>query len=622
MPATRARGRTDLEMVASQATAPTLGQQGSPYGRRRVDPSEPLENWYKDQLLQKLEDLSVTKYHQLRNSKKTTIIKAIRNLQSNSLPAPQQQQHSVQQQQQHGVQQQQQLHATGRQQNGGLADDNNTEDRTVTTLEDRIESTVRRILPEVVQAVVSTQQRLDSCPPSMDCGRSTSDGNTNSEQTNRPRPIQTNEGASEFIVQAQGLPAQGLMNYQGAPTALGAQQTDFASLSAGTGAGEHSGTIFNNGRSNVVYGGGITRPSIPNSMNERVAFDLNSMLGTGPRGSVINHHPNSGNSQNLNEGSLGTNSTQATNGSTQVVNRGDTIRVADQPGQPLMGQGGMGSVSGLPQVQGHNFTSHPTWGPRPAFLNQPTPLVHGISEGAKKKAWSGQYVPLYMFLPGYDDQDASATLVPTQQEDGSFILTAQQSEKEKRLSKRALNPTEFVNAFSRYKEVILERFPERARELDAYMMTIVELATKYTGRAYWQYHIQFAKQAASLWTRGVRADWSVIDPVILHKAIASERAHFCEYCQDALHATTACPFTLSTSSAGTGTTKPTASNNRLPRTKIYHKGVEVCGNFNWRESGCNLKNCNYVMCVPFASQRNMVDGIVKSILVASPPLND
>ena len=90
------------------------------------------------------------------------------------------------------------------------------------------------------------------------------------------------------------------------------------------------------------------------------------------------------------------------------------------------------------------------------------------------------------------------------------------------------------------------------------------------------------------------ADWSVIDPVILHKAIASERAHFCEYCQDALHATTACPFTLSTSSSGTETTKPTAPNNRPLRTKIYHKGIEVCGNFNLRESGCNLKNCNYV----------------------------
>ena len=284
----------------------------------------------------------------------------------------------------------------------------------------------------------------------------------------------------------------------------------------------------------------------------------------------------------------------AGSGSTQsqVLNRGDTLRVAEQPGQPLLGRGGMGSVSGLPQVQGHN--SHHTWGPRPAFLNQITPLVHGISEGVKKKTWSGQYVPLYMFLPGYDDQAASATLVPTQQEDGSFILTAQQSEKDKHLSKRALNPTEFMNLFSRYKEVILEPFPERARELDAYMMTIVELATRYTGRAYWKYHIQFAKQAASLWTCGIRADWSVIDPVILHKSIASERAHFCEYCQDALHATTACPFTLSTSSSGTGTTKPTAPNNRPPRTKIYHKGVEVCGYFNWRESGCNLKNCNYV----------------------------
>ena len=38
------------------------------------------ENWYKDQLLQKLEDLNVPKYHQLKNSKKKTKIKAIRNL--------------------------------------------------------------------------------------------------------------------------------------------------------------------------------------------------------------------------------------------------------------------------------------------------------------------------------------------------------------------------------------------------------------------------------------------------------------------------------------------------------------------------------------------------------------
>ena len=93
------------------------------------------------------------------------------------------------------------------------------EDGTGTTLEDRIESTMRRILPEVVQAVISTQQRHDSSPPFMDCGRTTSTNcNTNTEQA-RPRPspgpIETREGASEFIIQAQGLPTQGPVNYQG-----------------------------------------------------------------------------------------------------------------------------------------------------------------------------------------------------------------------------------------------------------------------------------------------------------------------------------------------------------------------------------------------------------------------
>ena len=45
------------------------------------------------------------------------------------------------------------------------------------------------------------------------------------------------------------------MKYQGTPTAFGAQQTDFASLFAGTWTGEHSGTV---GRSNLLNGGSVT----------------------------------------------------------------------------------------------------------------------------------------------------------------------------------------------------------------------------------------------------------------------------------------------------------------------------------------------------------------------------
>ena len=66
-------------------------------------------------------------------------------------------------------------------------------------------------------------------------------------------------------------------------------------------------------------------------------------------------------------------------------------------------------------------------------------LVHGVPEFAKKKAWAGQLVPLYMFLPGYSDHDSSPSLVPTQQEDGTFVFVSNTSEREKRLSNEPLH---------------------------------------------------------------------------------------------------------------------------------------------------------------------------------------
>ena len=176
--------------------------------------------------------------------------------------------------------------------------------------------------------------------------------------------------------------------------------------------------------------------------------------------------------------------------------------------------------------------------------------------------------------------------------------------KGKSLSWRVLSPTEFTDAFTRFKEVILERFPHRSREPDAYLINIIDLATKYTGKAYWQYHTQFSKQAASLWARGIRVDWSVVDPIILHKAIASERALFCDHCQDVLHSTSACPFSPVSLAPLAPKPKSDSTNNKPPRQKIYHKGMEVCGMFNYRETGCNLKTCNYAHVWLFCQSRN------------------
>ena len=135
-------------------------------------------------------------------------------------------------------------------------------------------------------------------------------------------------------------------------------------------------------------------------------------------------------------------------------------------------------------------------------------------------------------------------------------------------------------------------------------MNIIDLATKYTGKAYWQYHTQLTKQAVSLWARGISVDWSVVDPIILHKVIASECALFCDHCQDALHSAGACPFSLV--SLGPPAPKPQSdsTNNKPLRQKIYHKGVEVYGMFNHSETGCNLKTCNYAHVCIFCQSEN------------------
>ena len=129
-----------------------------------------------------------------------------------------------------------------------------------------------------------------------------------------------------------------------------------------------------------------------------------------------------------------------------------------------------------------------------------------------------------MFLPGFSEQEpgVNPVLMPVPGEGGQFILTMSTPDQNCKLSRRQLPPTEFATAFLRYKDVMLERFPERSGKLDAYLAHILGLASSYTGNAYWHYHSLFTKKAASLWERGVKVHWGVPDPVVLHAAIASQ----------------------------------------------------------------------------------------------------
>ena len=70
-------------------------------------------------------------------------------------------------------------------------------------------------------------------------------------------------------------------------------------------------------------------------------------------------------------------------------------RVAGQGGggQNPLGLGGVGQASSdLASEQDPHPT--PIWGAQPAFLNQPSQIIHGIPESTKKKALVGTGCPI------------------------------------------------------------------------------------------------------------------------------------------------------------------------------------------------------------------------------------
>ena len=133
------RGRTQCSSQLS------LSQQA-----RRVDITEPLENCYHDQLLDKLQELNPTKYRTLKSKAQvSTIIQALWNLGFDphngfgGNAGDEQQQQSPQQKPQAHLQQQQ--HQQHQQHNGSL--------------KSQIRNIMRRLVPECVQAIISTQTR-------------------------------------------------------------------------------------------------------------------------------------------------------------------------------------------------------------------------------------------------------------------------------------------------------------------------------------------------------------------------------------------------------------------------------------------------------------------------------
>ena len=231
----------------------------------------------------------------------------------------------------------------------------------------------------------------------------------------------------------------------------------------------------------------------------------------------------------------------------------------------------------------------------------PFSFCYGVPEEVIRKALAGKYVPLYKFLPGFSEREEGQAYVPIPREDGSLTFSVQLSEKDQKLGRRQLGIAEFCRAFLCYKAVICEEFPDRQKELDAYLAHILDLSSRYSGNAYWLYHTQFFRKASTQWEYGVRVNWASIDPEVLHRAISAREGNFCDHCQNHFHASLACPFTLSVDNRSTSFSNSVpppsfgSPHNRTnkPEHRAYHKGKQICDNFNFR-SCKHQKDCKFL----------------------------
>ena len=222
--------------------------------------------------------------------------------------------------------------------------------------------------------------------------------------------------------------------------------------------------------------------------------------------------------------------------------------------------------------------------PRPAMMpptrQQPVastslPLVDMVPENIRRDIIRGKDINLaQLLLPARERGsimgsrdirigDETITLKPLTDNRLSRLLTIQ----------------EFIKAFNIYKNVICQFACHRREELDKYMSNIIDLASKYPGSCFYEYHLQFSSRSAYyLEHMCTPIDWGIMDERLLTHIVAGRRANACSLCHAFVHDTNFCHLA--------------ADKQKLPAQNYNNKPCQ------WYNSsrGCTLQGCTYQHC--------------------------
>ena len=163
------------------------------------------------------------------------------------------------------------------------------------------------------------------------------------------------------------------------------------------------------------------------------------------------------------------------------------------------------------------------------------------------------------------------------------------------------------------------------------MRDIVDMATRYSGWGFYEYHRQFSLQAAAhLRYNNIMVDWSVRNNSLFCNIFANLRPNTCNHCNSTLHLSGFCPSIVQKGTIGVNnilcTFVPFLRLLKIPhhsqgykgnksefvkdscgRSRVYHLGKEICNNFNC-DRGCKAFRCNNlhvcIVCKKDHSQRD------------------
>ena len=164
---------------------------------------------------------------------------------------------------------------------------------------------------------------------------------------------------------------------------------------------------------------------------------------------------------------------------------------------------------------------------------------------------------------------------------------------------RTLSLSDFLLAFMRFSNVMIEAHPARRAELMLYLSFVVKLGVQFPAPLFYEYHKLFSKKAASILSAvGRKIDWSVRDDELYFQLFAGCRARTCHRCSAVDHSSDFCPsivhgdlkadmfqsVTTDARSKYNGAARP----KRSPVLTADHR--EVCFNFNGPR-GCSAPSC-------------------------------